>query len=515
MTVEAVSSEDFSPFEEINEKTTPIWNGRKVEILPANKSYKAMGPWDSPWKYKRDYNPNWPSKHPCNLCNHELIDFFFDYWIVTVNQQPISINGSIFYRTCQFCYNKSNCEKIFKDKCFTEMTDKGKVAFKKYVLPSQTYDIQNATVVRKSYYDKLQTFLDNFDSCQANINESLLAGFFKSFGLVRDSVDFFLAVGDHLRSKIGLDREKEKKLLSKNSGLSPETIEALKDVPRYSPLEMFQEVFPTGEQSQRFCCSLLGIKFQPNAPYKRVLEQVGSSAIFGPLWTAITTAGQVAVESGFIKNHHKPFYEIGLALLSHKAIKIGKNAPVLSEMESLTKSLESTVDLKKISSGNINEINRASKAVDEFLESRKINPPKIEPLVADSSKLLPTQANNVCGWKVGDAINNRTLLGDVPSWSTVRARHWKNKALDHKLGKVTGEFEYKLTPENINRMEKGLAPQYYNRDLKKWESVELHHEPPQREGGLFDFEELTVDQHKGKDAFRAGLNRQKDGKNDN
>jgi hypothetical protein len=64
-------------------------------------------------------------------------------------------------------------------------------------------------------------------------------------------------------------------------------------------------------------------------------------------------------------------------------------------------------------------------------------------------------------------------------------------------------------------MEKGLAPQYYNRDLKKWESVELHHEPPQREGGLFDFEELTVDQHKGKDAFRAGLSRQKDGKNDN
>jgi hypothetical protein len=37
MTVEAVSSEEFSPSEEINEKTTPIWNGRKVDILSSLK----------------------------------------------------------------------------------------------------------------------------------------------------------------------------------------------------------------------------------------------------------------------------------------------------------------------------------------------------------------------------------------------------------------------------------------------------------------------------------------------
>jgi len=175
-------------------------------------------------------------------------------------------------------------------------------------------------------------------------------------------------------------------------------------------------------------------------------------------------------------------------------------------MESLTKSLESTVDLKKISSGNINEINRASKAVDEFLESRKINPPKIEPLVADSSKLLPTQANNVCGWKVGDTINNRTLLGDVPSWITVRARHWKNEAFKHKNGlPLNKELKYEPTPENIARMEKGLAPQRLNRDTGKIESIELHHEPPQREGGLFDFEELTVKEHMDKDKQRAAF----------
>jgi hypothetical protein len=42
-------------------------------------------------------------------------------------------------------------------------------------------------------------------------------------------------------------------------------------------------------------------------------------------------------------------------------------------------------------------------------------------------------------------------------------------------------------------------------DLNKWESVELHHEPPQRDGGLFDFEELTVEEHMAKDPHRAGL----------
>ncbi len=95
------------------------------------------------------------------------------------------------------------------------------------------------------------------------------------------------------------------------------------------------------------------------------------------------------------------------------------------------------------------------------------------------------------------------LLGDVPSWSTVRARHWKNKALDHKLGKVTGELKYEPTRENIARMEKGLAPKYMNKKTLKTESVELHHEPPQRDGGLFDFEELTVKEHMEKDSQRA------------
>jgi hypothetical protein len=54
-------------------------------------------------------------------------------------------------------------------------------------------------------------------------------------------------------------------------------------------------------------------------------------------------------------------------------------------------------------------------------------------------------------------------------------------------------------------MEKGLAPQYEVEFSGKIESVELHHEPPQREGGLFDFEELTVKEHMEKDKQRAAF----------
>ena len=48
-----------------------------------------------------------------------------------------------------------------------------------------------------------------------------------------------------------------------------------------------------------------------------------------------------------------------------------------------------------------------------------------------------------------------------------------------------------------------MAPQYLNKETLKMESVELHHEPPQRLGGLFDFEELKVNEHMTKDAERA------------
>ncbi len=51
-------------------------------------------------------------------------------------------------------------------------------------------------------------------------------------------------------------------------------------------------------------------------------------------------------------------------------------------------------------------------------------------------------------------------------------------------------------------MEKGLAPQKFNEATQKWESKELHHMPPQRDGGLFDFEEVWPDKHAEIDDFR-------------
>jgi len=38
--------------------------------------------------------------------------------------------------------------------------------------------------------------------------------------------------------------------------------------------------------------------------------------------------------------------------------------------------------------------------------------------------------------------------------------------------------------------EQRLAPQRYNMEKGRWESKELHHIPPQREGGLFDVIEV-------------------------
>ena len=51
-------------------------------------------------------------------------------------------------------------------------------------------------------------------------------------------------------------------------------------------------------------------------------------------------------------------------------------------------------------------------------------------------------------------------------------------------------------------MRRGLAPQVKDPDTGKIVSVELHHIPPQREGGLFDFIEVTPWEHEGMDPHR-------------
>ncbi len=112
-----------------------------------------------------------------------------------------------------------------------------------------------------------------------------------------------------------------------------------------------------------------------------------------------------------------------------------------------------------------------------------------------------TLANEIRGWKIGDQINNLTKFGRVPKWSTVRRRYWKNQA--HKIQSDTSFIpKYDASPANIARMKKGLAPQEFNTKTGLWESMELHHAPSQRDGGLFDFMEVWPNEHVEIDKFR-------------
>ncbi|KGM13804.1 hypothetical protein N869_09580 [Cellulomonas bogoriensis 69B4 = DSM 16987] len=80
------------------------------------------------------------------------------------------------------------------------------------------------------------------------------------------------------------------------------------------------------------------------------------------------------------------------------------------------------------------------------------------------------------GWSRGDDIYSATRAGNSPSWSTVRARFWKNEAANPHYGP--------WTDAQLARMSTGRAPQRYNPDKGGIESMELSHEPvPFRAGG--------------------------------
>jgi hypothetical protein len=105
-----------------------------------------------------------------------------------------------------------------------------------------------------------------------------------------------------------------------------------------------------------------------------------------------------------------------------------------------------------------------------------------------------TLPNTTRGWRVGDPINNLTARGTVPSWTAVRQRFWKNEA-HFNLGNYS--------EANLGRMRQGLAPQRINPRTGQLESMELHHTPPQREGGLFDVQPVWPDAHALIDPFRV------------
>ena len=97
-----------------------------------------------------------------------------------------------------------------------------------------------------------------------------------------------------------------------------------------------------------------------------------------------------------------------------------------------------------------------------------------------------TVANSTRGWRVGDPINNLTAKGNVPSWTAVRQRFWKNQAFYNAA---------ECKAADLARMRQGLAPQRVNRDTGLLESMHLHHDPPQSAGGLFDFESMWPPHH--------------------
>jgi len=51
-------------------------------------------------------------------------------------------------------------------------------------------------------------------------------------------------------------------------------------------------------------------------------------------------------------------------------------------------------------------------------------------------------------------------------------------------------------------MKKGLAPKFYNSETGMFESMELHHIPPMRKGGLFEFKKVLPEEHAKIDPFR-------------
>lgn len=97
---------------------------------------------------------------------------------------------------------------------------------------------------------------------------------------------------------------------------------------------------------------------------------------------------------------------------------------------------------------------------------------------------------------MGDPIDALTAAGREPTWSAVRSRYWKNRALTAK----PGEF----SKVDFQRMRKGRAP----RDPITGRAIELDHAIPQRTG-LPDRHqsvmEVTDLEHSFFDPYRRGV----------
>ena len=113
-------------------------------------------------------------------------------------------------------------------------------------------------------------------------------------------------------------------------------------------------------------------------------------------------------------------------------------------------------------------------------------------VATQATEILDTASDVKKGWKVGEDITNLTKAGNVPSWSTIRSRYWKNKA---------HYFEADYSTNDLERMKKGLAPLVENVDGKKY-PMELHHPNGRKGENIFTFIEATPWKHAEIDPFR-------------
>lgn len=146
-------------------------------------------------------------------------------------------------------------------------------------------------------------------------------------------------------------------------------------------------------------------------------------------------------------------------------------------------------------------LDRVSDAADAVKDGdRAKDAAKAADKVKDTGECAKTASGGVKfkKWERGQRIDKPLPDGSEPDWDTVRSRYWKNR---YDAAKDTGEF----SKENLRRMNKGQAPLDYNPRTGRFESRELHHVKPQRDGGPNSPEnlrEVTPDQHRALDEHR-------------
>jgi len=112
---------------------------------------------------------------------------------------------------------------------------------------------------------------------------------------------------------------------------------------------------------------------------------------------------------------------------------------------------------------------------------------------SQASEMIDTASDVKKGWKVGEDITDLTSAGNIPSWSTLKSRYWKNKA--HFF-----ENDSKYQPSDISRMKKGLAPMI--EEDGKLRPMELHHILGRKGNYYYFFFEISPKNHAKIDPFR-------------